>query len=147
MARSNPNRKHHRTSIADMEPSQLEYQERIRVARLEHVIGAPATRQLVGWLEQDGANMAALSELLGLIRYRTNGPTRSRNIPRSIRAAVWEKTGGFCYWCNRAMNPFSDFTCDHVVPLSKGGETSIENLVPCCHGCNGRKGSEESLSW
>jgi 5-methylcytosine-specific restriction endonuclease McrA len=33
-----------------------------------------------------------------------------------------------------------DLTLDHVVPRSKGGPFSWENLVAACHKCNGRKG-------
>jgi 5-methylcytosine-specific restriction endonuclease McrA len=32
---------------------------------------------------------------------------------------------------------------DHVVPLSKGGEHSEENLVPTCAGCNLSKGAKD----
>lgn len=33
-------------------------------------------------------------------------------------------------------------TRDHVIPLSKGGEHSIENIVPACHECNDKKGTK-----
>jgi 5-methylcytosine-specific restriction endonuclease McrA len=31
-------------------------------------------------------------------------------------------------------------TLDHVVPRSRGGQSSWENLVACCYACNNRKG-------
>lgn len=31
-------------------------------------------------------------------------------------------------------------TIDHVIPLSRGGEHSIENIVPACGECNSKKG-------
>jgi 5-methylcytosine-specific restriction endonuclease McrA len=34
-----------------------------------------------------------------------------------------------------------DLTLDHVMPRSRKGETTWENLVACCHNCNNRKGS------
>ena len=34
-----------------------------------------------------------------------------------------------------------ELTLDHVIPRSRAGETTWENLVACCHPCNNRKGS------
>jgi len=31
---------------------------------------------------------------------------------------------------------------DHVVPRSRGGLSTWENLVACCHDCNRRKGNQ-----
>jgi 5-methylcytosine-specific restriction endonuclease McrA len=28
---------------------------------------------------------------------------------------------------------------DHIIPLSRGGRSDRENLVPCCKDCNSRK--------
>ena len=36
----------------------------------------------------------------------------------------------------------SELTLDHVVPRSRGGLSSWENLVACCHSCNRRKGNQ-----
>ena len=44
-----------------------------------------------------------------------------------------------CQFCSRGF-PASELTLDHIVPRSRGGESSWENLVACCHPCNNRKG-------
>jgi 5-methylcytosine-specific restriction endonuclease McrA len=31
-------------------------------------------------------------------------------------------------------------TLDHVIPKSRGGKSTWENLVACCYPCNNRKG-------
>lgn len=41
-----------------------------------------------------------------------------------------------CQYCGRRA---SDLTLDHVVPRSRGGPTSWENIVACCRACNARK--------
>jgi 5-methylcytosine-specific restriction endonuclease McrA len=42
-----------------------------------------------------------------------------------------------CQYCGRSDLPL---TVDHVVPISRGGEDTWENLVCACVGCNNRKG-------
>ena len=44
-----------------------------------------------------------------------------------------------CQYCLRPL-PSGELTLDHVVPRSRHGETTWENLVACCHACNNRKG-------
>jgi len=41
-----------------------------------------------------------------------------------------------CQYCGKRG---SDLTLDHVIPRSKGGPTSWENVVACCRACNARK--------
>ena len=37
--------------------------------------------------------------------------------------------------------PLSQLSFDHIVPRSRGGKTTWENVVCCCLKCNGRKGN------
>ena len=30
---------------------------------------------------------------------------------------------------------------DHITPLSKGGDHTASNIVPCCRSCNAKKGT------
>lgn len=43
-----------------------------------------------------------------------------------------------CQYCG-ARPRTQELTCDHVVPRSRGGKTSWENLVTACVDCNTRK--------
>jgi 5-methylcytosine-specific restriction endonuclease McrA len=67
-----------------------------------------------------------------------------RRIPHQTRALsrknILMRDRYTCQYCHRAC-PASELTLDHVVPRSRGGETSWENLVACCHHCNNRKGN------
>jgi len=45
-----------------------------------------------------------------------------------------------CQYCLRTP-PGVELTLDHVIPRSRAGETTWENLVACCHGCNNKKGN------
>jgi len=72
-----------------------------------------------------------------------------RNAKGKISAAEWrEKIAEFnscCAYCLKHMD--KDITMDHMIPLSKGGEHTIENVVPACRNCNSQKQKRSILSW
>lgn len=41
--------------------------------------------------------------------------------------------------CLRCGKKFNKLAADHVVPLSKGGSNTIENIQPLCKSCNSKK--------
>jgi len=45
-----------------------------------------------------------------------------------------------CQYCGK-QPPRKDLTVDHIVPRSRGGSTSWENVVTACQRCNARKGN------
>jgi 5-methylcytosine-specific restriction endonuclease McrA len=52
------------------------------------------------------------------------------------RRAVFARDGWACQYCGSRSN----LTVDHVIPKSKGGESSWDNIVASCAPCNRRKG-------
>ena len=55
---------------------------------------------------------------------------------RLSRRNVFVRDGHACVYCGDT----SDLTIDHVLPRSRGGDSSWENLVSCCRPCNLEKG-------
>lgn len=51
---------------------------------------------------------------------------------------VWARDKGRCQYCGLQV-PRSQFTRDHVIPKSRGGKSSFDNIVTACHNCNNRK--------
>ena len=44
-----------------------------------------------------------------------------------------------CYYCGRKIENSSQITLDHIHPVSLGGPTIPQNLLPACRKCNSRK--------
>lgn len=67
-----------------------------------------------------------------------------RRIPHQARALsrknILMRDRYTCQYCLKIL-PAGELTLDHVIPRSRSGETTWENLVACCHKCNNRKGS------
>ncbi len=67
-----------------------------------------------------------------------------RRIPHQTRALsrknILMRDRYTCQYCHKAL-PSNELTLDHVIPRSRAGETTWENLVACCHRCNNHKGS------
>ena len=56
---------------------------------------------------------------------------------RLSRKAVLARDGFRCQYCGNSKH----LTLDHVIPRSRGGSTSWENVVTSCAQCNVRKGA------
>lgn len=66
-----------------------------------------------------------------------------RNVPVS-RRGVLRRDGQRCAYCGAGAT-----TIDHVLPRSRGGADSWENLVACCLRCNNIKGDRtpQEMGW
>jgi 5-methylcytosine-specific restriction endonuclease McrA len=57
---------------------------------------------------------------------------------RDLREEVFRHYGRACSYCG-----YEDtvMTIDHILPRSKGGDNSLENLLPACRKCNYSRGN------
>lgn len=62
-----------------------------------------------------------------------------------LRWVLWWKDP-HCFYCRKRVSRKKS-TLDHVLPKSKGGQDTIDNLVLCCRDCNTAKGSMTLLEW
>jgi hypothetical protein len=65
----------------------------------------------------------------------------SRYVPNPIKTSIWTRDRGKCRNCGstRALE------YDHILPYSRGGKTTLENLQLLCRNCNQRKAA--SSAW
>lgn len=59
-------------------------------------------------------------------------------IPREVVDAVYRRDGGRCVYCGATEN----LHLDHIIPFSRGGATSVENLQLLCQKCNLEKSNK-----
>jgi 5-methylcytosine-specific restriction endonuclease McrA len=58
---------------------------------------------------------------------------------RFNRRNIFARDGNRCQYCGKKF-PSHELSLDHVVPRSRGGETTWDNIVCACVRCNVRKG-------
>ena len=77
-----------------------------------------------------------------LNNYVGQGKTKD---PCFTRRNIFLRDRFSCQYCKVHL-PMKELTYDHVVPRSKGGPTSWDNIVTCCNKCNRRKASRALAS-
>lgn len=65
---------------------------------------------------------------------------------RALRTEVFSRDGLVCVYCGSDGDGRS-LHADHVQPLSKGGQSSLENLAASCWRCNLSKGGRTREEW
>jgi len=74
-----------------------------------------------------------------VIALRGYQPRNLNSRPHFTRRNVYIRDLFHCQYCKDQFRP-AQLTFDHVVPKSKNGTTSWNNVVTCCTTCNNRKG-------
>ena len=65
---------------------------------------------------------------------------RVSQTPPLTNPALFKRDGNTCLYCAKHL-PDADLTRDHVVPVSRGGADSWDNVVASCRRCNHLKGN------
>lgn len=73
----------------------------------------------------------------------------SSKITSEIKARLWEKQRGRCFYCGIDTNPFNGkatrlytTSIDHKIPKNRGGSHEYENLAIACMRCNSQKNNK-----
>jgi 5-methylcytosine-specific restriction endonuclease McrA len=98
--------------------------------------GVAAAEELSQIFVHSALQSLRLPSVIRLLEYRRI-PVQTRALSRKN---ILIRDRYICQYCQRVL-PSSELTLDHVIPRSRAGETTWENLVTCCHSCNNRKGN------
>lgn len=99
--------------------------------------GVARTEEQQGTLLHAARMNMAMPSVIRLLEYR--------RIPHQTRALsrknILLRDRNACQYCSVVLTA-SELTLDHVIPRSRGGLSTWENLVACCHACNRKKGNQ-----
>jgi hypothetical protein len=74
------------------------------------------------------------------VKTTTDSPSQAeqeaRAIPPNVRQAVLDRDDYLCRYCGRRSQTME---IDHIIPVSQGGESTLDNLVTACRRCNRKK--------
>ena len=70
---------------------------------------------------------------------KINIGVKKQRIPFHIRRIVIERDGLHCVYCDEDLSD-AEIHLDHVIPESRGGPTTVDNLQVTCRKCNTSKG-------
>ncbi len=76
-----------------------------------------------------------------MLAEETVGPRREP-IPDEVKREVYRADGGRCVNCGSAEL----LQFDHIIPVTMGGASTVENLQLLCAPCNRAKGASLSAS-
>ncbi|MDE7163840.1 MAG: HNH endonuclease [Clostridiales bacterium] len=61
-------------------------------------------------------------------------------VSNKMRFSIYERDGYRCCKCGISER-YADLEIDHIIPISKGGKSTYDNLQTLCHRCNVEKGN------
>lgn len=106
-------------------------------------------------MDNYGANLTRAdvdAVIAGRTSFQHSGPRKhqpapeyTRHVPSRLRSAVFQRDGHRCLYpgCSATAN----LHADHILPVSHGGTTILENLQTLCGTHNLTKGNRESLDY
>gem|GEM_PF-108577 len=79
-----------------------------------------------------------------LVKFKKSAAGQRALMTSKLRKSILERDGYTCQKCGASQKnePNLLLEVDHIVPISKGGITSVENLQTLCWRCNRSKGSK-----
>ena len=92
--------------------------------------------------EKELTDLFASQKRIFEINHRTDIPVRSDHLTppsRDINHTLFGRQEGKCNGCDFSF-PFQNFTRDHIIPTTKGGPDTDDNLQLLCGRCNSVKG-------
>ena len=123
----------------------INYEEAIRLYTNERVIANLGAQQFVfrGGInartqKQSIIEVGSILLTRAKVKCQNNG---QHFVPHLTNKALFRRDGYLCLYCGEAFSQ-SELTRDHIIPISRGGRDSWENVVSACCRCNNHKGNQ-----
>lgn len=151
------------TPMFDRERSRVRYYKRSdptrpgqQLRRQMAIIGLKWCRGCADWLQSTRVRKQGVCRECANAEYRRSYARDGRAIKARVHARkrgiapvpviaqdiLTEWFEGSCVYCTAPAN-----TWDHIIPISKGGETVPANIAPACVSCNSSKKDSDVLDW
>jgi len=133
-----------RAKVIDQSYSQYTWDEWVDVTKIIFE-DEEETKKYAGVLRSPSIKVL-VPEVIVAIDCEFNDPA-IRTI-RYSRKNVYQRDDNTCQYCgNKCQKKY--LTLDHVIPKSKGGRSSWNNVVTCCNPCNSKKKDRliKELGW
>ena len=104
-----------------------------RIRYKDEVFKAEQIIDLIRRINQKSGNFYTNKDIFDAIARVERGKVTNR-----MRFAIYHRDGNRCKKCGSRYN----LEVDHIIPISKGGKSTMNNLQTLCHRCNVEKGSK-----
>ncbi len=96
-------------------------------------------------------SLASLSHEYFVKKYHPKGPKQMRaNISKKLKLSILKEQSSQCAHCDKELKKDDKWECDHIVPISCGGDalaqSNLQILCPGCHLEKSRKEAAEMLA-
>jgi 5-methylcytosine-specific restriction endonuclease McrA len=89
------------------------------------------------WIIQKRAQRTAFRSKVRAKRHRVKSDLTTKQIVNLFNE------NHTCYYCKKPITSAYELSIDHVVPMCRGGENTLKNVIVCCDICNLQKGKRE----
>lgn len=107
---------------------------RYQVVRLVADV-APRLRHQLAPVQMRPEDLVALMETRWDAWVKDRARIRAE-VAAGLRFSVFQRDSFSCRYCGRSVQDGMILHADHVIPKSKGGPTTLDNLVTACLDCN-----------
>jgi len=130
--------------------SWISYTDAVRLWSLDRVIANLGSERFLvqgGINARSGQRSSVQIASIILTRGRSKISKEQRKfVPHLTNRALFRRDAHVCLYCGEQFSS-THLTRDHVIPLSRGGHDTWENVVTACFRCNNQKGNQTLEEW
>lgn len=115
----------------------LEFWDYAKTSDAFWVLDSVLDKEQIAKIDRSVNRSKAYREYINSYEYRKR-IAKQYTSNRKIRATVFDRDGKVCKHCGGTTS----LSLDHIVPVSRGGGNTLENIQVLCKPCNSKKGNK-----